>query len=222
MTLPAPLVRHLQEWLGAWPPIPGGVTVVGSERRLIGGWDGRVRPVAGISSPLGTVISVPPDRQPAVAALGEDLESITAGLPVAVGIPGGVVSTGVFRWSDDPAVSDEPGEWVAPGDPRILPWLEPFNGGVLMGFVDGRVAAAVGVKRHDSWGRELAVVTEQEFRGQGWARRLVAQAARSVIAEGAVPTYLHAPGNLASARTADASGFPDRGWEILGVAVPGR
>lgn len=38
------------------------------------------------------------------------------------------------------------------------------------------------------------------------ARRLVAQAARSLLARGIVPTYLHNPGNVASARVAAAAG----------------
>ena len=64
---------------------------------------------------------------------------------------------------------------------------------------------------------QLAVVTEEGHRGKGWAQRLVTQAARQVLADGAVPTYLHAPDNVASARTADASGFPDVGWRIFGL-----
>jgi len=43
----------------------------------------------------------------------------------------------------------------------------------------------------------------------------VAQAARRVLADGAVPTYLHAFDNEASARVADAAGFPDRGWHVF-------
>ncbi|PWU56502.1 GNAT family N-acetyltransferase, partial [Micromonospora globispora] len=53
--------------------------------------------------------------------------------------------------------------------------------------------------------------------GRGLARRLVAQAARRVLDEGAVPTYLHAFDNPASARVAEAAGFPDRGWTSYGV-----
>jgi GNAT superfamily N-acetyltransferase len=212
------LHNHLEDWLGSWPPGPGALTVVGSEQRQIAGWDGRVRAVLGISTPSGTVLSVPPDRADAVASLGDDLDAVAAGLPAAVGLDGGRMFTGVFRWTEAPAPGDDAGEWLPPGDPRVLPWLEPFNGGVLVAFSAGRVAAGVGIKRHDRWGRELAVVTQPGFRGQGWAQRLVSQAARRVIAEGAVPTYLHAEGNLASARTADASGFPDRGWRIIGVS----
>ena len=61
------------------------------------------------------------------------------------------------------------------------------------------------------------MVTELAARGRGLARRLVAQAARRVLEEGAVPTYLHETANVASARVADAAGFPDRGWRAYGV-----
>ena len=127
----------------------------------------------------------------------------------------------MFRWSTDPAPSDDPGDWVPTDDPRLPDWLRPFDGDVLVAFVPGaegvEVVAGVGRKQHDPHGHELAVVTEEGHRGQGWATRLVTQAARRVLADGAVPTYLHALDNLASARTADASGFPDHGWTIFGL-----
>jgi predicted GNAT family acetyltransferase len=81
--------------------------------------------------------------------------------------------------------------------------------------------AGVGLKRHDDAGREIAVGTEEAARGRGLARRLVAQAARRVLDEGAVPTYLHAPDNIASAKAADAAGFPDRGWSVIGFFPTG-
>ena len=75
----------------------------------------------------------------------------------------------------------------------------------------------MGLKHHDRHGWELAVGTEARARGKGLARRLVAQAARRVIDEGAIPTYQHDPANVASARVADAAGFPDRGWRSLAL-----
>jgi hypothetical protein len=196
------------------------LTVVGSETRVRPGWDGRVRPVRGVSTAEGdAVLSVPPDRVEAVVALGD--EALGPRLAEVVGRPGWRYSTGVFRWSIEPAPSDDPGMWVPTDHPDIPGWLRPFNGDVLVGFEDGEIAAGVGRKQHDRWGHELAVVTEEGHRRRGWARRLVAQAARRVLADGAVPTYLHGPGNAGSARTADASGFPDRGWRVLGL-FPGR
>ncbi|MFD0747996.1 GNAT family N-acetyltransferase [Phytohabitans flavus] len=81
----------------------------------------------------------------------------------------------------------------------------------------GEYLAGVGIKRHDAHGNELSVGTEAAARGRGLARRLVAQAARRVLDEGAVPTYLHALDNNASAKVAEAAGFPDRGWSVYGI-----
>ncbi|MFP5331299.1 MAG: GNAT family N-acetyltransferase [Acidimicrobiia bacterium] len=214
--------RHLESWLGVWPPPTMSVTVVGSPRRISPGWDGSIRPVAGVQTPAGTVLSVPPDRVDEIRSLGEDLDSIGRHIGAVLDRPGARLFSGVFRWSDDPAPDRSRGVWVPTGDPRLPEWLTPFNGDVLVGLVDGEVAAGVGRKQHDRWGHELAVVTEPGFRGQGWATDLVAQAARRVLDDGAVPTYLHAPDNDASARTADAAGFPDRGWRILGLGAAPR
>jgi predicted GNAT family acetyltransferase len=97
--------------------------------------------------------------------------------------------------------------------------LRPFGGEVLVVLDpdDGGYLAGVGIKRHDGYGHELSVGTAPQARGQGLARKLVAQAARRVLDEGAVPTYLHALDNEASARVAEAAGFPDQGWTCFGV-----
>lgn len=210
------LQQHLRSWLGAWPP-ERPLHVVGSDKRTEPGWDGAVRIVNGVSTPDGTVLSVPPDAVDEVRAAGDDLQTVGARLSTILSRPGAVFGMGVFRWSTEPTESDDPGVWAPTDDPRIPEWLHPFNGDVLVAFEGDEVAAGVGRKQHDPCGHELAVVTEEAFRGKGYARRLVTQAARRVLADGAVPVYLHAPDNEASARTADASGFPDVGWKILGL-----
>lgn len=218
-----------------WPPPPGELLVVGAPQRSAPSWDGTVRPVVGVASPEGAVLSVEPHVADAVRWLGSDLDTVRAlgpaldavgaGLAAAVGHPGWVFGRGVFRWSVAPAAGDDPGVWLPTDDPLVPEWLRPFNGEVLVGLVDGpdgpEVAAGVGRKQHDTRGHELAVVTEPGHQGRGWARQLVTQAARRVLADGGVPTYLHAPSNEASARTAVAAGFPDLGWQILGL-FPGR
>lgn len=220
------LQAHLQRWLGAWPP-SRPVHVIGSDRRTEPGWDGVVRPLNGVSTPDGAVVSVPPAAAERVAGAVDQLEgdgtpdvlaALGARLPELLDLPGHGVGSGVFRWSTAPTPSDDPGTWLRRDDPRVLEWLRPFNGDVLVALADdGTVAAGVGRKQHDRYGHELAVVTEDAHRGQGLARRLVTQAARRVLDVGAVPVYLHDPANVASARTADASGFPDVGWRILGL-----
>lgn len=210
------LQAHLRSWLGVWPP-ERELHVVGSEKRTTPGWDGAVRIVNGVATPHGTVLSVPPEVVDEVRAAGDDLTTIGARLSTILKRPGAVFGQGLFRWSTSPTESDEPGVWLPTDDPRVPEWLKPFNGDVLVAFEGDEVAAGVGRKQHDPCGHELAVVTEEGFRGKGYARRLVTQAARRVLADGAVPVYLHASDNEASARTAVASGFPDVGWKILGL-----
>jgi len=220
--LPAPEVvrarldEHLRTWLGAWPPT-SALDVVTSAARTQPGWDGTVQEVAGVRSPEGAVLSVPPDFVDAVAALGTDLKRVGRRLGDVMGRPGGRLFEGTFRWSESPTPLPDAGEWVPFDDPRVPEWLHPFGGDVLVAFEDGEYIAGVGVKRHDRFGHELAVVTEERAWGRGLARGLVCQAARRVIAQGAVPTYLHADSNVASAHVAEASGFPDRGWRIMGL-----
>jgi len=219
MEPPERLAAHLTEWLGVWPPPEDGrVLVVGSAHRDEPGWDGGMRPVVGVATPDGAVISVRPAWLPAVQALGDGLPGVIEGLPRATGLPAAVVGVGIFRWSVDPTDLPDGGEWVPTEDPRVPPWLKPFNGDVLVAWDDeGAYGAGVGRKQHDRWGHEISVGTEPALRGRGIARRLVAQAARRVLADGAVPTYLHDPANVASAHVAAASGFPDRGWRSIGM-----
>lgn len=212
------LSSHLSSWLGEWPSDgPRSLIVTSSPRREQPGWDGSIRPVAGVATPEGAVLSVPENSVEEIRALGDTLDEIAPLLPTAIGRPGWRFYAGVLRWSEQPIPFDRPGVWLPRDHDSVLGWLKPFNGDVLVGFEDDEVAAGVGRKLHDRWGHELAVVTEEDHRGRGWAKRLVSQAAERVLDDGAVPTYLHSPTNEASARTADACGFPDRGWKILGI-----
>jgi GNAT superfamily N-acetyltransferase len=231
------LARHLATWLGSWPPeLP--LDVVGSEARVQPGWDGKVHRLLGVLDPdpvdLGEpslVLSVPPDLVEPLELLGGldpsvlDQPSWTGAVAQALGSPGQRVGVGVFRWIDDPsAVLDlgDAGTWVPREDPSLPDWLRPFDAPEVLVArdADGRHLAGVGIKSHDEHGAELAVVTEPEARGRGLGRRLVARAARHVLAEGRVVTYLHEPEDGASARLADAVGFRDRGWRVVSLTDP--
>jgi GNAT superfamily N-acetyltransferase len=174
-----------------------------------------------VATPEGTVLSVPPPLVGQVRAAGGDLAAVGAALPAIVGRPDARFGRGVFRWCHEIVDAADPdAQWLPPDDERVPPWLRMFNGDVLV-HLDGagRYGAGVGRKAHDAHGQELSVATEEHLRGRGLARRLVAQAARRVSDEGAVATYLHAVSNTASARVAEAAGFPDTGWSILGLPV---
>lgn len=225
---PRRLVAHLSSWLGAWPPHSEGVTVVGHAGRLVPGWDGLVHRYIAVATPTGAVLSVPPEEAHAISeltgrgSLAEDLLSLGHSLSTVIDADA-TIMRGPFRWSLDPTPTKDVGEWVSTDDERVPEWLLPFNGDVLIEWDDhGRYGAGVGRKMHDDHGHELSVGTEESLRGRGIARLLVATGARRVIDDGAVPTYLHAPDNFASAKVAEASGFPDRGWTFLGVLVRER
>jgi GNAT superfamily N-acetyltransferase len=217
------VTAHLLAWLGAWPPTVA-VDVVGARARLRPGWDGSITALVGVGTPRHTLLSVPPDRVEAVTrALGRlDDPDVRRAIVRAVGAPGRILGRGVFRWSRCVAGVrrlPDAGDWVDRSDARVPDWLRPFNyGSVLIAWDDdGGYGAGVGIKRHDPVGHEIAVVTTAALQGRGLARRLVAQASRRIIDEGGLPTYLHDPANGASARVADAVGFPDRGWSVYGL-----
>jgi RimJ/RimL family protein N-acetyltransferase len=217
------LDAHFRLWLGAIPA-PGEARLVITPLRDEPGWDGKVRPIQGVTGPEGAVLAVSPSLASlsegvavedvfadAAASDGHDRLQARLGVPVSFGLP-------LFRWSERAAVMEGVGEWVDRNDPRIPDWLRPFNGGILATFdAENRYVAGVGLKRHNHLARELSVMTDPGYRGKGMATRLVAQAARQIIAEGGVPIYQHTPDNEPSARVADSAGFPHRGWYMLEI-----
>lgn len=201
----APIARFLAEFLGAWPP-EGQRDVVASPLRSRPGWDGTIRPVFGVGDGDGRwVVSVSDE----LAARPDPLEGLA-------------LFEGTFRYCEQPVDHEPAGRWVPVDDPVVPAWLKPFGHDVLVELDDdGAYLAGVGIKRHLDSGWELSVGTEERARGRGLARRLVAVAAAYVLDHGAVALYLHADSNHASAKVAQASGFPDLGWRVLSPPDPG-
>lgn len=210
------LAAHLRVSLGAWPPPPGGLLVTTSAARREPGWDGALRRFQCVRTPEGAVVSVDPGLLDRVRDLGPTL---AAAMPALEELVGGRLVDVLFRWSGAPAPLEPLGEWIPAEDERVPSWLKPFGGDVLILFEAGAYVGGVGLKRHDDHASEISVGTEDAARGRGIARRLVVTAARRVLDEGKVPTYLHDVRNIASARVAEASGFPDLGWRLV-VPVP--
>jgi GNAT superfamily N-acetyltransferase len=199
---------------------------------LAAAWFGLPNVLTGVIDPSGcTTLAVPESDANRVSSYvgqalrqtglsvrdhGGDIDAALVDVPAAVGRPEDRIERVHLRWTVAPADLPAIGVWVALEDPMLPTWLRPFGGPALCAIDDrGRVVAGVGVKRHDSWVHELAVVTQPEARGRGLARRLVSQAARELLQCGIVPTYLHQPSNTASARVAEAAGFRWSGWKAL-------
>ncbi len=221
------IAAHLREWIGAWPPPGRGLTVVAVRDRDEPGWDGRTRPLLGAVDDAGDgIVAVSPSIHQQVTELlhGEpatvlDDEELCRRVGEVVAGEGAVLGAGVLRWVTELSTELAPiGTWLPHTDPRVPPWLDPFGGEALVALDDdGAYAGGVGIKRHGPTGHEVAVVTDEEHRGKGIARRLVATAVTHELATVPVVTYLHDPANDASASVADAVGIPDRGWRVLGV-----
>ena len=214
------LTEHLRDHLGAWPPPPGTVEVVGSKRRERehgGRW---WMPALAVSAPDAAVLSLPRDVAPRLRGGHVDLASPELWREVAalVGEPDAAFGRGVFRWTERPARGPETGAWLDPSDPRIPAWLRTFDGEVLAALDEhGAYLGGAGRKIHDPHGHEISVGAEPETRGRGLARGLVIRMARRILDDGAIPTYIHDPQNGASCRVAEAAGFPDRGWSAMAL-----
>jgi GNAT superfamily N-acetyltransferase len=215
--MPALLRQHLTGWAGGLPAADQ-LRVVASARNAEPGWDGRPQLLTGIADPVGrTIVAVP---QAAAASLAHHHGPGGARrlplLPDVLGRAGHTVERVAFRWTEAPTDLPDAGVWVDTASPRLPGWLRPFGGRALVVFDHrGQYLAGVGIKRHDELGHEISVGTEPQARGQGLARRLVAQAARRILGQGRIPTYLHTFDNAASSRVAAAAGFPDLGWSAL-------
>jgi GNAT superfamily N-acetyltransferase len=215
------LERFLAEWLGSWPP-HGELEVTTTDYRSRLGWDGRLQPLTGVSNEVGTVISVAAPYLEGARELAKGgLASVDAGIGALFDRPGARLRRGIFRACRHLVLADELGQWVDSTDERLPEWLHAFSGEVLVAFDEaGAYAAGVGLKHHHQLNYEIAVGTEPQHRGRGLARTLVAQAARRIYEQGAVATYQHAADNFASAKVAEASGFPDLGWRSVGLGAP--
>jgi predicted GNAT family acetyltransferase len=102
----------------------------------------------------------------------------------------------------------ERAEMLAENDTAALHLRTRFDGAIFgVRGPHGRLVswAAIKLKSERVW--ELAVATESDYRGRGYARDVVAAAAAFTLDQGRLPIYIHDRDNGTSAFVARAVGF---------------
>ena len=178
-------------------------------------------PIVGLSFAQGAVIACRPDLLERMQSeLGSDVHQSYldgAGLrrlwrAVSRAAPNAFTLAGDFRaldWSTfSPATSIDRAELMPEDDAAALHLRTRFDGPIFgVRGPHGRLVswAALKLKSASVW--ELAVATEAEYRGRGYARDVVASAARHTLEQGRLPIYIHDRDNSTSAFVARAVGF---------------
>ena len=210
---PAEVLRFVTAWLGVWP-MPHRLRVAPSARRLAPSRTGDAEQLAGIRCDArfggAMVLSVTPLRFPAMRQLVEQLsvdhlltdrDALMDAIPSALERP-------------TMAVVDTPVRWTVA--PTELPVVGTWRGSRLLG-VGPRRRAQVDVRRINRFGHELVLHVDD---GTDWclSAALLAQAARRVISDGAVPVLRRDLDRPAVAAIATVAGFHDAGWRAVSLA----
>jgi hypothetical protein len=203
-------------------------------RRITKDSDGSVRPLLGVTADIrfgfATALSVPPLTFPRVRTLIDDLSgagfrdlaTLRDTVPTAVGHPDQVWFESDLRWTTSPPVTGDAGRWCRPSQLAPPPEAAPSAGPILLSTDRrGRYRASVRLHRHTNFAYEL-VLDAAATTGRDVSAALLAQAARSVVANGALPfvtTDLRDPG---SAAVHAAAGFEHRGWHLIELSSDDR
>ena len=199
----------------------GGVHLLSESRRGLPAWHGFTMPIVGLSFAPGAVVACRPDLMNRLRAeLGSDVHKSSLDGPafrrlwraIARCAPNAFTLAGDFRAASAstfvPTPTIERAELLEDDDTAALHLRTRFDGAIF--GVRGPHArliswCAIKVKSDQVW--ELAVATEADYRGRGYARDAVAAAARYSLDRGRLPIYIHDRDNSASAFVARATGF---------------
>jgi GNAT superfamily N-acetyltransferase len=225
--LPAAAVRTLDAYAQtvlACPPAVarrGGVHLISAPNRGLPAWHGFTMPIVGLSFAPGAAIACRPDLVERLRAeLGSDAYQAHLDGPafrrlwraVQRCAPNAFTLAGDFRAADSATFSPphtmQRAEHIDVEDPAALHLRTRFDGGIFgVRGPHGRLTswAALKLKSDRIW--EIAVATEPDYRGRGYARDVVAAAARFTLDQGRLPTYIHDRDNGTSAFVARAVGF---------------
>jgi GNAT acetyltransferase len=217
------LDAYAEEILACPPAVArrGGVTVLATPRRGLPAWHGYTLPIVALSFAPGAVVACRPDlADQLLAELGSDSHQPYLDGPafrrlwraIQRCMPNAFTLAGDFRAADAATLSLSHtvgrAEHIADDDPAALHLRTRFDGAVFgVRGPRGRLVswAALKLKSDHVW--EVAVATEADHRGRGYARDVVSAAARFTLEHDRLPIYIHDGDNSSSAFVARAVGF---------------
>lgn len=199
----------------------GGVHLLSASNRGLPTWHGYTLPIVGLSFAQGAVVACRPDLLEALRGeLGSDAHQTYLDGPafrrlwrsIQRCVPNAFTLAGDFRACDaatfSPSASMDRAEHIADEDPAALHLRSRFDGAIFgVRGPHGRLIswAALKLKSEHVW--EIAVATEADYRGRGYARDVVSAATRFTLDQSRLPTYIHDRDNGTSAFVARAAGF---------------
>ena len=199
----------------------GGVHLLAASQRGLPTWHGFTMPLVALSFEPGAVIACRPDLVDRLRAeLGSDIHQQQLDGPavrrvwraVQRCLPNAFTLAGDFRAAHQATFvasrTIERAEHIDEDDPSALHLRTRFDGAIFgVRGPRGRLIswAALKLKSDRIW--EVAVATEADYRGRGYARDVVSAAARFTLDHGRLPTYIHDRDNSTSAFVARAVGF---------------
>jgi RimJ/RimL family protein N-acetyltransferase len=199
----------------------GGVHLLSTPARGLPGWHGYVLPIVGLSFAQGAVLACRPDL---LEQLRRELGS-DAHLPYLDGpalrrffravertSPHAFTLAGDLRAADTatfaPSPSAERAEYIPDEDAAALHLRTRFDGAVFgVRGPHGKLVswAALKLKSDRVW--EIAVATDSDYRGRGYARDVVSAATRFALERDKLAIYIHDRDNTTSAFVARAVGY---------------
>jgi RimJ/RimL family protein N-acetyltransferase len=225
--LPAAAVRTLDTYAHtvlACPPSlarRGGVHLVAEPSRGLPAWHGFTLPIVGLSFAPGAVVACRPDLVNRLRGeLGSDAHQAYLDGPafrrlwraVQHCVPEAFTLAGDLRAADaatfSPSSTVQRAELIEADDPAALHLRTRFDGAIFgVRGPRGRLLSWAALKEKSDRIWEIAVATEADYRGRGYARDVVSAAAQFSFDQHRLPIYIHDRDNGTSAFVARAVGF---------------
>jgi hypothetical protein len=199
----------------------GGVHLRSDPKRGLPAWHGYVLPIVGLAFAPGAVIACRPDLLDVFRGhLGSDAHQPYLDGPafrrlwraVQHSVPHAFTLAGDLRAVDaatfTPSATATRAELIPDDDPSAQHLRKRFDGAIYgIRGPRGRLLswAALKLKSDAVW--EIAVATEADYRGRGYARDVVSAATRDALDHDKLAIYIHDRDNTTSAFVARALGY---------------